>query len=91
MAKKATKRCQYRYEDHVIVQMKFRPNKQKMDQRKSLSEHPFGTIKRSMNAGYFLLKNKIKVDGEVALFSLAYNIRRALNLLGFEKMMTVMW
>ena len=90
MAKQARAKHEYRYETHLVVQLKFKPDKQKMDLRKDLSEHPFGTIKRTMNAGYFLLRSKMKVDGEFALFSLGYNIKRARNLLGFEKMMAVM-
>ena len=33
---------------------------------------------------------KRKVDGETALMCLGYNLARAVNLLGFEKMMEVM-
>lgn len=55
-----------------------------------LSEHPFGTIKRAMGATYFLLRGLRKVSGEFALFCLGYNIERAKNLLGFEKMMELM-
>lgn len=55
-----------------------------------LSEHPFGTIKRAMGFGYFLLKDLRKVTGEFALMCLGYNIKRAKNLLGFEKMMELM-
>lgn len=56
-----------------------------------LSEHPFGTIKRSMVADYFLLKEMRKVRGEeFALFCLGYNLIRAKNLLGFDKMMELM-
>ena len=63
---------------------------EKMSQRMSLSEHPFGTIKRVMGATYFLLKGLRKVEGEFALFCLGYNIERAKNLLGFGKMMELM-
>ncbi len=61
-----------------------------MAQRMCLSEHPFGTIKRAMGATYFLLKGLRKVSGEFALFCLGYNIERAKNVLGFEKMMELM-
>ena len=61
-----------------------------MSQRMCLSEHPFGTIKRAMGATYFLLKGLRKVTGEFALFCLEYNMERAKNLLGFEKMMQLM-
>ena len=59
----------------------------KMNQRKNLSEHPFGTIKRTMGDYYFLLKTKTKVEAEMALFLLSYNLRRAINMAGVSKMM----
>ena len=59
----------------------------KMNQRKNLSEHPFGTIKRTMGDYYFLLKTKTKVEAEMALFLLSYNLRRAINMAGVAKMM----
>lgn len=51
-----------------------------------LSEHPFGTLKRSQGSYYFLLRGNRKAQGEFALFSLGYNIQRMLNSFGFEKM-----
>ena len=78
------------YESQKIVKLIFRPDREKMEQRKSISEHPFGTIKRWMYAGYYLLHGKRKVDGETALMCLGYNLARAMNLLGFEKMMEAM-
>ena len=53
-----------------------------MKQRKTLSEHPFGTIKRGMDAGYFLLRGLEKVRAEMSLTVLAYNLKRVINLLG---------
>ena len=78
------------YETKKVVRFFLKPDKEKMGQRMCLSEHPFGTIKRTMQAGYFLLKGMRKVAGEFALFCLGYNIERARNLLGFEKMMELM-
>ena len=43
-----------------------------------------------MDAGYYLLKGIQKTDGETALIFLGYNLVRALNLLGFKKMMEIM-
>lgn len=54
----------------------------KMEQRKCLSEHPFGTLKRSLGLYYFLLKGFAKVTAEMSLFCLSYNMRRAINLKG---------
>jgi transposase len=53
-----------------------------MVQRKSLVEHPFGTIKRWDDGSYFLLKGLAKVRGEFSLMALAYNLRRAITILG---------
>lgn len=72
-----------------IVRIFFRPDAEKMSRRKELSEHPFGTLKRTLNAGYFLLRGKAKVQGEAALSCLAYNVRRTLNLLGFDRLMAL--
>ena len=89
-AKGSKKKKKRRYEKYKAVVFKLIPDRVKMSQRMCLSEHPFGTIKRAMNGGYFLLKGLEKVDGEAALFCLGYNIKRAMNLLGFEKMMAAM-
>lgn len=78
------------FEKVKVVKFILKPDRQKMSQRMCLSEHPFGTIKRAMGATYFLLEGIRKVTGEFALFCLGYNIERAKNLLGFNKMMEVM-
>lgn len=62
--------------------MKKRP--ELMLQRKSTVEHPYGTMKWWWDGGYFLLKGLTKVRGEFSLMTLAYNLRRVLNLLGVE-------
>ena len=51
-------------------------------QRRCASEHPFGTIKRMTAGGRFLTRGLRKVSGEAALSVLAYNIIRAINLVG---------
>lgn len=78
------------YEKKKIVKFFLKPNREKTTERLCLSEHPFGTIKRAMGFTYFLLKGIEKVTGEFALMCLGYNIKRAKNLLGFEKMMDLM-
>ncbi len=59
----------------------------KVDVRKCIVEHVFGTMKRAFNQGYLLLKGLRKVTGEVGFTMLAYNIRRVLNLLGPQRLM----
>jgi hypothetical protein len=60
---------------------------EKMELRRDLSEHPFGTVKRAFNQGYLLMKGLRKVTGEVGFTMLAYNMRRAINALGTEALM----
>lgn len=59
-------------------------DKNKYSQRKSIVEHPFGTIKRSMNFTYLLLRNLTKVKGEVSLAFFSYNLKRVINILGVK-------
>ena len=58
--------------------------------RKGLCEHPFGTLKRWFGYSYFLVKGLEKVRCEWSLMTLAYNLKRVLNLVSFEKLMAVM-
>jgi len=60
---------------------------EKMKQRKRLSEHPFGTIKRGMEAGYFLLRGLEEVRAEMSLTVLAYNLKRVINLVAVPRLM----
>lgn len=59
----------------------------KVRTRKELCEHPFGTMKRAFNQGYLLLKGLRKVGGEMGFTMLAYNMRRAINILGVRALM----
>lgn len=61
-------------------------NPQLMKQRQQLAEHPFGTIKRAMMSGHFLLRGLKKVSAEMSLTVLSYNIKRVLNIIGVEKL-----
>jgi transposase len=54
----------------------------KYKRRQAIVEHPFGAIKRSWGFYYTLLKGKEKVSGEYSLVFLAYNMRRAVSILG---------
>lgn len=49
--------------------------------------HPFGTIKRWFGYTHFLLKGLAKVQCEWTLTTLAYNLKRVLNLVSFDKLM----
>ena len=56
-----------------------------MRQRKRLVEHPYGTIKHWMRSTHFLMKRLPNVQAEMSLHVLAYNLRRAINILGVPK------
>ena len=71
----------------IVVIMKFVPNGKKLKQRKCLSEHPFGTVKRWHDGLYLLLKGKEKVTSELSLSFLVYNLKRAINELGVKEIL----
>lgn len=50
--------------------------------RRASVEHPFGSIKQWMGHGAFLTQQLENVRGEFSLTALAYNMRRAINLVG---------
>ena len=52
-----------------------------------MCEHPFGTIKRFFSYTYFLMKGLVKVRCEWSLITLAYNLKRVLNLVSFAQLM----
>ena len=58
--------------------------------RKSLVEHPFGTLKRWDDAGYFLVRGLAKVRGEFSLMTLAYNLRRAVRVVGVPRLLAAL-
>ncbi|MEA2880274.1 MAG: hypothetical protein QOF14_5470, partial [Hyphomicrobiales bacterium] len=59
-----------------------------MRQRRCAAEHPFGTTKRMTAGGRFLTRGLAKVKAEAALSVLAYNILRAVNLIGASALRT---
>jgi transposase len=54
--------------------------------RQMIVEHPYGTIKRTMNAGYYLCRGMESVVGETSLILFAYNFKRVINILGIEEL-----
>ena len=60
------------------------PNKMKI--RKQTVEHPYGTLKSWMGSTHFLMKHLPNVQTEMSLHVLAYNIKRAINVMGMAKM-----
>lgn len=62
----------------------------KLKERMCLAEHPFGTVKWYHGAHYLLCKGKEKAAAELGLSFLAYNLKRAINIAGIEKLLAVM-
>lgn len=74
-----------RFIDEEILEkaiQRTRANPELRTLRKSMVEHPFGTIKCRINHGRFLTKGKIKVRTEFALAVIAYNLKRGFSILG---------
>ena len=69
------------------MQARLDKNPGAMRTRRETVEHPFGTIKMRMGATHFLMKTLPKVATEMALHVLAYNLTRALNIVGVKPIM----
>lgn len=76
-------------DEHVVEAMarRLREHPALYAKRKELAEHPYGTIKRAMDQGYFLLKGLRKVRGEFSLTILAYNLKRVINIVGVPRLL----
>jgi len=48
-------------------------------------EHVFGTIKRSWNLSYTLVRGRQKVENEYRLAPICYNLNRSVSILGMER------
>jgi hypothetical protein len=72
--------------EHVLeaAQKRLNQNLQAMRVRRETVEHPFGTLKMRMGATHFLMKRLPKVATEMALHVLAYNVTRAMNIVGIQ-------
>ena len=72
--------------DEMRARLRTEQGMAKVILRGQIVEHPFGTMKRAFNQGYLLLKGLRKVMGEIGLTMLAYNLRRAINILGTKRL-----
>jgi transposase len=80
--RRIARRAEEPWAEAMEARVQARPELQ--SERKCMAEHPFGTMKRAMDFGYFLLKGLKKVRGEFSLMALSYNLRRVINVLGVE-------
>ena len=73
-----------------LKQIHYIPDKELLKKRKSLSEHPFGIVKRCLGADYLLMKRFSGVTAEMALAYLAFNMKRVINIIGTDKLIKEM-
>lgn len=71
--------------DTLQTRMDLRPRA--MRERRSLVEHPFGTIKAWMGHTHFLMRRLPNVKAEISLHILAYNMKRVMAVLGAKPLM----
>lgn len=62
-------------------------SKSRINQRKTIVEHPFGTLKTWKGKIPLLLKGKEKVSTEINIYTMVYNIRRLLNIEEFDEIL----
>ena len=55
-------------------------SRERIKERKTIVEHPFGTLKWMMGKFHFLLTGKEKVQIEFDLYATAYNFKRLINI-----------
>ena len=70
--------------DRMAERLKARP--EIVARRREIVEHPFGSIKQWIYQGAFLMRGFQNARAEFSLTALAYNLRRALNILGVTAM-----
>lgn len=68
------------------MEQRVRENPDKVKLRKRIVEHPFGTIKRWIEQGYFLSRGLKRVRGEMSLTVMAFNLKRVINIIGVKEL-----
>ena len=74
--------------DELEDRMERAPDMMKV--RRSTVEHPFGTLKSWMGSTHFQMKTIKRVSAEMSLNVLAYNLKRAMKILGPVELMKAM-
>jgi len=82
-----------RWEHEAIlerIEQRVRANPIILKLRQHIVEHPFGTIKFWNDQRHFLMRGLEKVKGEFSLCTLAYNIKRAITVLGVSNLLAAL-
>ena len=72
------------------LQARLKENPEVLLIRKTLVEHPFGTIKIAMNHERLLMKGLKNVTTEMKLTALGYNFKRVVSILGLKTMIEML-
>jgi hypothetical protein len=82
-----------RWEHEAVLErteQRVKANPRVLKLRQQLVEHPFGTIKFWNDQRHFLMRGLEKVKAEFSLSTLAYNIKRALNIVGVKGLLAAL-
>jgi len=71
----------------AIDGVNYRSNLRLYRKRQEINEPIFGTIKRQWGYNHTNQRGLAKVNGEMALIMTVYNIKRAINIIGMEKLL----
>lgn len=77
---------EYNDKNLKLKQIHYIPDKKLLKKLKTLSEHPFGVVKRCLGADYLLLKRFKGVTAEMSFAFLAFNLKRAINIVGAQEL-----
>jgi hypothetical protein len=73
------------YQDSVDANnLRVRNEKEKYRIRQTMSEHPFGVVKRQWGYDHVMMKGLQKTDSEISLIFLCYNMKRVMNIMGIN-------
>ena len=73
------------YQDSVDANnLRVRNKKEKYRLRQTMTEHPFGVVKRQWGYDHLMMKGLQKTDSEISLIFLCYNLKRVMNILGIN-------
>jgi transposase len=89
--KRGRRIARWEHEEYLEeLAQRLRAEPEKIKQRKAIVEHPFGTIKRSMDQGYFLTRRLCNVRAEMSLTMLAYNMKRVMGLMSIGQLVAAL-
>jgi len=81
----------WEHEDILVrAEAELKKHPDAMRRRKALVEHPFSTLKQAMGSTHFLMRRLPNVKAEMSLHILAYNMKRAINVLGAKKIINAL-